>query len=183
MKIGKKLRALRKEKGLTLNELSEQSGVAVATLSRMEHDIMAGTLESHSNICKVLGISLSDFYKDLEYDSKTVSLVKKTTRTELFVHPKKSTIEMLVGKAMDKKMMPLMIKIQKGGQTHKEENKVGMEKFLYIIEGKILAKIGREEYDLSKGDSIYFDASLAHILYNKGKSNAQAVCVHSPPRL
>jgi mannose-6-phosphate isomerase-like protein (cupin superfamily) len=181
MKIGKKLKALRKERKMTLNELSKTSGVQVATLSRMEHDIMTGTLNSHINICKTLGVSLADFYRDLEYEHKTVSLVKRKQAHQSFVHPKKSTIEMLTTKAAEKKIMPLLIKIQKGGQTHKEENKPGTEKFFYVLEGRILAKIGKEEYKLSKGDSVYFDASLPHVFHNIGKSDSRTLCALTPP--
>lgn len=181
MKIGKKLKALRKEKKLTLKDLSEKSGVQIATLSRMEHDIMTGTLNSHIDICKALGVSLSDFYHDVESEHKTISLIKRREKRESFLHPRKSTTEILTTKITEKKMMPLLIKIQKGGQTHREENKPGTEKFIYILEGKVHAKIGKEEYNLSKGDSIYFDASLPHLFYNSGKTEARALCALTPP--
>lgn len=181
MKIGKKLKALRKERKLTLNELAKKSGVQIATLSRMEHDIMTGTLQSHINICKALGVSLADFYRDVEDEHKTVSLSKRRQKHPSFAHPKKSVIEMLTTRVAEKKMMPLLIKIRKGGQTHKEENKPGTEKFIYVLEGKICAKIGKEGYNLSKGDSIYFDASLPHTFHNLGKSESRALSMLSPP--
>ena len=181
MKIGKKLKALRRDRKMTLKELSEKSGVQIATLSRMEHNIMTGTLESHINICKALGVSLSNFYREVESEQKTVSLSKKTEKRESFVHPKKSTIEMLTSKVMDKKMMPILVRIKKGGQTHKEENKPGTEKFIYVLEGRIVAKIGKEEYNLAKGDSVYFDASLPHVFYNKNNAETLTLCVLSPP--
>lgn len=181
MKIGKKLKALRKARKMTLKQLAKKSGVQIATLSRMEHNIMTGTLKSHIDICKALGVVLSDFYRDLEYEHKTVSLTKEKEKRPSFIHPKKSTIEMLTTKVVDKKMMPLLIKFQKGGQTHKEENRPGTEKFIYILTGKIRAKIGKEEYNLSKGDSMYFDASLPHTFHNIGKTGAQVLCALTPP--
>ena len=90
MKLGKRLKALRKEKKITLKELSEKSGVQIATLSRIENDIMTGTLQSHINICRVLGISLSDFYRELENEAKTVSLTKEKEKHPSFVHSGKS---------------------------------------------------------------------------------------------
>ena len=181
MKIGKKMKLLRKEKKMTLNELSKECGVQIATLSRMENDVMTGTLESHMNICKALGVSLSNFYREVEYDNKTLSLVKEKEKRQSFVHAKKSTTEMLTTKVMNKKMMPLLIRIKKGGETHKEENKVDTEKFIYILEGRVHAKIGKEEYNLSKGDSMYFDASLPHILKNTGKNDVNILSVMTPP--
>jgi len=183
MKIGKKLKMLRKDRKMTLKELSEKSGVAIATLSRMEHDIMTGTLESHMNICKTLGVSLADFYRELESEYKTISFIKQKEKHEAFVHPKKSSIEMLTTRIMDKKMMPVLIRIKKGGQTHKEENKPGTEKFIYMLEGRITAKIGGTEYKLNDGDTLYFDGSLPHIFNNNEKKDAVLICIASPPSL
>nr|HPM43252.1 helix-turn-helix transcriptional regulator [Candidatus Omnitrophota bacterium] len=65
MPIGDVIHRFRKEKKLTLSELTERSGVALATLSRMENNRMTGTLESHIEICKALDSTLADLYKDL----------------------------------------------------------------------------------------------------------------------
>ena len=63
MSIGKTIHALRKENKMTLLELADKSGVALATLSRMENAKMTGTLESHMKICDALGIALPNFTK------------------------------------------------------------------------------------------------------------------------
>jgi len=147
----------------------------------MEHDIMIGTLESHVNICNTLGISLSDFYHEIESDAKSVSLVKEKEKHDAFVYLKKSTIEILTTNIKDKKIMPTLIRVMKGGKTHKEENKPGAEKFIYMLEGNILAEIGKERHKLSKGDSLYFDASLPHVFSNDGHTEAVAICALTPP--
>ena len=64
MHVGEIIHKLRKSKKMTLLELSNTSGVALATLSRMENGKMTGTLESHMNICKALEVNLPDLYKD-----------------------------------------------------------------------------------------------------------------------
>ena len=43
--IGKIIHKLRKDRKMTLVELAQKSGVALATLSRMENGRMTGTLE------------------------------------------------------------------------------------------------------------------------------------------
>lgn len=183
MKIGNRIRELRKEKDITLEELSEKSGVALATLSRMENDKMTGTLDSHNRICKALGISIAALYSELENESKTVEAVPKRKRTEHFVHAGKARYELLVMKTMDKKIMPLMIILSSGGETQKEQNKPGVEKFIYMMSGIFDAHIGNDTYILKRGDSLYFDASLPHSFKNGSKSESQAICVVSPPAL
>lgn len=181
MKVGKNLKLLRKSKKLTLKELSEKSGVAIATLSRIEHDIMIGTLKSHVNICKALEITLSDFYRDVESSSKTVSRIKKNERSISTVRQKEVRLEMLVTKTLDKKMAPMLLHISRCGRTQKEQDKPGVEKVLYLLEGSLIAEIGKQQHKLTKGDSIYFDASLPHIFVNGGRGEACAICVSSPP--
>lgn len=183
MKIGKRIRDLRKDKGITLEELSEKSGVALATLSRMETGKMTGTLASHNSICKALGISIAELYRKLEDDLKTVETVPKRKRTEHFVHANKAKYELLVTKTLDKKIMPLMIKLGTGGKTQKEKNKPGVEKFIYMISGMIEATVGDQVHTLRRGDSLYFDASLPHFFANKAKTETEAICIVSPPAL
>ncbi len=183
MKIGKRIRQLRKEKDITLEELSQKSGVALATLSRMENNKMTGTLESHNNICKALNVSLAELYRELEDEAKTVESVSRQKRTEHFVHSSRAKYELLVSKTLEKKIMPLMMKITSGGETQEEQNKPGVEKFIYMITGTMTAVVGDQEYALKKGDSLYFDASLPHVFRNNGKTDTEAVCIISPPAL
>ncbi len=183
MNIGSKIRQLRQDVGLTLEELSKKSGIALATLSRIENEKMIGTLESHMKISKALGITLPQLYAGLEGDKKEAVVQKETLRAEVFVHNKKSSSEMLTSKVLAKKMMPIMIKIQPNGATVKEESKLGTEKFIYMFDGEIEAVIGDEKFKLTKGDTLYFNASLSHQLKNIGNTEAKCICVSSPVSL
>jgi len=183
MDIGKTIRALRKEKETTLVELADKSGVALATLSRMENGKMTGTLESHMKICEALDITLPELYANLYAPRKSVELQKHNARTEVFIHDRRASSEMLASKVLNKKMMPVLIKLEKSGCTHKEETKYGIEKFIYVLEGKIEANIGIEKYTLGKNDSLYFESNVPHHIKNTGSSDARVVCVTCPPTL
>jgi transcriptional regulator with XRE-family HTH domain len=81
MKLGEKLKALRKQKDLTLDKLSELSGVAKATLSRIENGITTGNLNTHLKICDALGFNLGELYKGLENaEEKVVAFDEKTIK-------------------------------------------------------------------------------------------------------
>lgn len=183
MSLGKTIRALRKENKMTLLELAEKSGVALATLSRMENDKMTGTLESHMKICEALGVPLPDLYNNLFAPRKAVEMQKQKSRTEIFIHDEKASSEILASKILNKKMMPVLIKLSKGGCTHKEETRYGIDKFIYILEGKVEIELGAEKHTLSKNDSLYFGANMPHRLKNTGASDARIISVTSPPAL
>jgi len=183
MKVGEIVHKLRKEKKMTLLDLSEKSGVALATLSRMENGKMTGTLESHMNICRALEAPLTDLYKDLTSSAKKVEMQARDARTDVFIHDKRAKSELLSATSLNKKMMPTMIKISKGGRTHSEETKTGVEKFIYVLDGKLEANIGKEVFKLARGNTLYFESSVPHHFKNTGALEARLISVVSPPAL
>lgn len=179
--MGSRIKALRKKAGLTLNEVSKKSGVALATLSRMENGKMVGTLESHRAVCKALNASVTDLYKAIEEDSKTVEKIQLEERAEHFSSQKGVKYELLVSKPLAKNILPLMLTVIPGGGTKKEHTKPGVEKFIHVLKGSLEVSAGGKDYSLKAGDSLYFDSSLTHSLSNTGKVTAEAICFIAPP--
>lgn len=182
MNIGKRLRELRKNKKITLGELSKVSGVAIATLSRMETGKMPGTITAHENICKALGVALSSLYDKTTEDEKIIEVINGI-KTEHFKKAKGVKSEVLVTKPYEKSILPILLKINPKSSTLEEKDSIGTEKYAYIFEGKLEAKIGGKIYKLKKGDSIYFDASLPHSFTNQGKVTSSSLVVVVPKRL
>ncbi len=183
MLIGKKIKEVREAQHMTLTQLSQKSGVQLATLSRMENLKMTGTLESHSQIAKALGISLTDLYQNIDLESPPVDMQSPATTTDVFVHGDKSSYEILTTKVLSKKMMPVLLTIQPKGKTTLEQGRPDEEKFVYVIEGQISVTVGQETYTLPTGHSLYFGASLKHDFENKEKTQAKVLCVSSPVML
>jgi len=181
MEIGNIVKGLRKEKKMTLAELSAKSGVAVATLSRIENGKMTGTLDSHINISKALEVALPDMYRDLSDSRKTLEVREKRKGPEVLSHNKKFSSEILASNTLNKKMMPAMMRIEKGGATTRQETRIGIEKFVYIVEGKLEATIGKEKYNLTQGDTLYFESSIPHAFKNTGTGEARLISVTCPP--
>jgi len=183
MEIGKTIKELRKEKKVTLRELSEKSGVALATLSRIETGKMIGTVKSHNNIARALDVTLSDLYSGFEIKSERVEVKTQQKQTDVFIHNDKASYDILTKRVLSKKMMPIMLKLEKGAKTAVEQSQKGAEKFLYILEGHMQAIVDDKTYSLTKGDSFYFDASLPHYWKNASAKPARALCVITPPAL
>ena len=177
MRIGTVINKYRKEKRMTLLELSEKSGVALATLSRIENGKMTGTLKSHIRICEALDISLTDLYRELPSSKKTLEVKSNAAEPKVSVYDKKSSSVMLASNAKSKKMMPVMVSLPKGGHTNTEKDTHGIEKFIYVLDGKIEATISEEKFGLGSGDTIYFDSSVPHHFKNSGTSEARLISV------
>ena len=184
--VGDRLRVLRKSQKITLVELAKTSGVDSATISRIETGRMTGTLESHTRLARALGAKLTELYAGIEEarSRELISVQSAASRTDVYVHQAgKSSMAMLTTEVLKKKMMPVLIAIEPGGATHREETRVGTEKFLYVLEGEAEAKIGEAVHVLKRGSSLYFDASLPHALRNPGSRPVKCLSIVTPPVL
>ena len=183
MFIGKKVKELRKARKITLTGLAKKSGVQLATLSRIENLRMTGTLESHIKIAHALDIPLPQLYQEIIKEDKKIEVQTPKSLSDVFVHSEKSSYEILAPKVLSKKMMPTLLKIEPGAHTNAEQNPIGSEKFIYVLEGNIRVEIGEERHTLARRNSLYFEASLSHRLVNTGKSTARVLCVVTPVAL
>lgn len=180
MYIGQKIKELREARRMTLTELSLKSTVQLATLSRMENLKMTGTLESHINIARALEVGLAELYSNITTDDKRIDQKDPRAKTDIFLGSGKSSYEILTAKVLSKKMMPILLKIEPGGKTNLEQNPIGSEKFIFILDGKIEAHVENDTYSLSRHNTLYFDASLSHYFVNAGQSAARVICVGTP---
>lgn len=183
MLIGKQINKIRKSRKMTLIELSQLSGVQVATLSRIENEKMVGTLESHMCIAKALGIDITQLYKDQTPPLEPITVETQDSATEQFQHNERSSYEILTKKILNKKMMPILLRLEKDGETTIEQGHTGSEKFIYVLEGKIRISINSQSFILEKGHTLYFNASLQHQIRNSGEILARVLCISTPVQL
>jgi quercetin dioxygenase-like cupin family protein len=184
--VGERLRMLRQSQKLTLVELAKASGVDVATISRIETGKMSGTLESHVRLASALGLKLTDLYAGIEElrAKRAATLVPSAQRKDVYVHQAgKSSIALLTSDIMQKKLMPVLVTVEPGGRTQREEAKVGTERFLYVLDGTLEARVGEETHLLKRGSSLYLDAAVPHSFKNTGRVTAKFISVVTPPVL
>lgn len=181
--IGQSIRKLRKEKKLTLVEISKKTGVAQATLSRIETGSMIGTVESHQKIADVLGVPLSELYAGADSRHEKTNVMKHEEPKKVMHHAKNFQIELLTQESSKKKITPLLITLQPEAEMAQEKNEHGVEKFIYVLEGEIKVKMEKEEYPLKTGDTLYFDASFPHQICNMRHRSSRLLVTVSPSKL
>ena len=184
--VGARLRQLRTERGVTLLSLARASRVDAATISRIETGKMTGTLECHMALAAALGAKLSELYVGIDDErlKRAVTVQSAGQRSEVYVHGAgKSSIALLTTDVLKKQLMPLLVTIEPGGGTHKEEARAGTEKFIYVLEGTLEARVGDAVHRLRGGSALYLDGSIPHQLKNAGRSVAKCLVVVTPPVL
>lgn len=181
--LGERIKSLRKERRITLVEVAHKTGIDQATLSRIENGKMTGTLESHMKISEALGIRLPQLYEDLvsKVEEAQDKIAKK--KVESFSHSSGAVAELLTGGVLQKKMMPLLLKIKPKGSTEPEEYSALSERFVYILSGAVEVTLGEEKKVLKTGETLYFNAGQSHHFKNVSKSEARCLSIMTPVSL
>lgn len=181
--LGTRIRKLRKEKGLTLVEISKKTGIAQATLSRIETCMMMGTVESHEKIAEALGIGLAELYNGVDRRYEEILHLKKDQERKVAHHTSHTRVELLTPESSKKKITPLLITLSGDSKTSTESNERGVEKFFYVLNGSVKVLVDQKEYPLEEGETLYFDASLPHSIVNSQRVTAKILAAVSPSKL
>lgn len=183
MKVGSRVREIRKSKKITLVELSKTTGIAQATLSRIETENMIGTVESHRKIAEALGLSLAELYAPLDRRYEEILHSKKETPRKVVHQGRSCQMELLTQEVTKKKITPLLVTLNGNGKTGTEQNERGVEKFVWVLDGEVEVGIEKENYPLKNGESLYFDASLPHRFANPKTKTAKLFVAVSPSKI
>ncbi len=183
IKIGNRIRDLRKTKKVTLVELSKETGIAQATLSRIETGQMMGTVESHAKIAECLGLSLAELYAPVDRRYEEIAHLKKDTPRKAVHQARGWQTELLTQEVTKKKITPVLLTLSANSKTSQEENERGVEKFVWVLEGEVEAQVDKENYPLKTGETLYFDASFPHRIVNPKSRTAKVFMAVSPSKI
>lgn len=175
MNIGHKIKQLRVQKGLTLEELASRSELTKGFLSQMERDLTSPSIATLNDILEALGTSLSEFFKE-EKEEKVVFQKK-----DFFVDERENyTVNWIVPNTQKNAMEPILIELNSGGRSF-EVNPHSGEEFGYVIEGSIILVLGDNEYVVHKGETFYLNGKYFHCLKNEKKTSSKVIWISTPP--
>jgi len=178
IRVGERMKELRKKEGLSLSELATSSGVQIATLSRIEHDTMTGTVEAHAKIAYTLNTSLSDFYRGIKIESNPIKAPVEGKSLKVITQGDVSS-QLLTSDVSSKKLLPTLLTIKPYGKSTLDRTKFSAEEFVYMLQGTITVTVEDKTYKLSKGNTFYFNANEPHQFKNLSKIKAKLICVRT----
>lgn len=170
IEVGSRVKRLRTEAGLTLEEFAAQSGVSRAMLSKVERGEKSPTLAIIVRIAKGLNVSMSTLM-GAEPDPAQVTVIRKANRLA-FKDPETGfERHNLSPTHLDNDLEFLLHRIPPGESSGElPAYKVPTEKYLVVHEGQLTVQTGEANYVLETGDSFYFEVRDSYRLVNAGKT-------------
>ena len=181
LQIGPRIRALREAMGLSLRDLAERSTVSAPMLSQVERGETSPTLATAQRIAQGLELSLSQLLRLDESDGVTV--VRKDQRQPGGARQRGHAYEVLTpplpGQRAEVSQHTLQPDAATGGPGDPPMHEPGSRETAVVTDGTLRLVCDGVAYDLGTGDSVTFDADLAHHFENPGDTEAGFLAVVS----
>lgn len=173
IKIGSKIRRLRKLRGLTIEELAGNAGITKGFISQLERDLTVPSVTTLKQILDVLGVQLSAFFSDISERERNIFTQKDRT---LETTTSKYKIENLIPKLKYLEMEPTLLTLEPMVEykRHFEED----EGFGFVVKGNLELKINDETKIIKKGDCFYIFFDNSFSFKNLTKKQAEILLVN-----
>ena len=175
MDIGKRMKELRIQYGLTQQELADRSELTKGFISQLERDLTSPSIATLMDILQCLGTTTADFFTEAP-DEQIV--FGKADYFEKIDTDLKNEIKWIIPNAQKNMMEPILLTLEAGGETYPDNPHEG-EEFGYVLQGSIAIHLGNKLYRAKKGESFYFTPDKKH--YLTSKTGAIILWVSSPP--
>ncbi|HJQ96310.1 MAG TPA: cupin domain-containing protein [Acidimicrobiia bacterium] len=183
--IGDRLREERTKAGISQRELARRLGLSASLISQLESGQSKPSVGTLYAIVTELNLSLDRVIRGDDYDQGAQAATDNNGATSPLVRPgQRQAIELDSGvrweelSATSEHGVDFLLAIYEvGGASTPDESLMrhhGRE-YGYVISGTLGIRIGFQEYELEPGDSIAFDSTQPHRLFNKGDEPVQAI--------
>ncbi|MCP5086170.1 MAG: helix-turn-helix domain-containing protein [Rhodobacteraceae bacterium] len=177
--LGADLRALRRSRGLTLAELSENSGRSVGWLSQVERDISRPSIDELKALARALDVSVSLFFGRASAVADEEGYVVRSNARRSIGHRENGLIEELLSPDLTDDFEVVHSTFEAGAERHGFEIRLTQE-VGYLISGRLTLWVGAREFDLGPGDS--FRIRGEHYRWaNPHSEPAKVIWIIAPP--
>ncbi|WP_447528885.1 helix-turn-helix domain-containing protein [Vreelandella sp. TE19] len=180
LRLGARLKEIRLANQWTLEDVSQRTGLARSTLSKIENDQLSPTFTAVQKLMAGLNIDLPQLFTPPKREHYTMGRRDLTRSGKGQHHPTPTYEHELLGHHLaQKRMIPFKTIVRaRSFDEFQQWVRHDGEEFLMILEGEIL--LYSEFYApvaLSEGDSIYFDSDMGHALVSTGPVDAMVLSV------
>jgi transcriptional regulator with XRE-family HTH domain len=173
--LGKRVREIRNQQGMTLEELAERSGVSRAMLSKIERGENNPTLVVAVKVAVALGLTTAQLI-GVEEQKQAIKVPKD--RRISFVDPDTGFERQLFPAFEGRPLEFVRLVIPEGVSSGElPAHAIGYVKYIIMEKGTLRVVIGSQEYLLEEGDLFFFAADLPHRFDNVGAGSCSCYLV------
>lgn len=178
--IGWQVHAVREEKGLTIEDVSQRTGMSSKYLAQIEADRVSPPLGDLIRMAKALDMRLGRFISTGQV--KPFTVVRKDERRVISRYTSAQgdqygyTYESLAPDKKDRHMEPFAITLVPSDARAEPSTHAGQE-FIYVLEGAMEVILEDFTDVLYPGDSIYYDSTVPHLIRCHGDKETVILAV------
>jgi transcriptional regulator with XRE-family HTH domain len=156
-KLGPRIRKRRQGLSMTLQELSNASGVSIGYLSQVERDNAVPTLGTLAQIAAALHVGVDYF---IATPHQADSLTRAAERSRFSVAGTSIIYEQLGSEFPGHELTSFILHVPPGyaSETAQHEG----EEIIFILEGTVLQMVDGQEFVLNEGDSLHYLGDRPH---------------------
>ncbi|MBO4315493.1 MAG: cupin domain-containing protein [Prevotella sp.] len=186
--VGHKIKGIRESKNLSIEEISQRSGLSIEQITSIENDQNLPSLGPLIKIARALGVRLGTFLDDNDELGPVVCRAEERERDSSISFSndtadarKHMEYHSLAKQKAGRHMEPFIIDIQPSEEKNFKLSAHEGEEFIYVLEGEVEIEYGKEKYALKEGDSIFYDSIVEHHVHGAtGKSAKILALVYIP---
>lgn len=178
--VGHRVLRVRQEKGLTVKDVAQRTGLSSKYLVQIESDEVSPPLGALIRIAKALGMKLGRFISTGEV--KPFTVVRKDQRRVISRYTSAQgnqygyTYESLAPDKKDRHMEPFMVTLVPS-RAEKELSTHAGQEFIYVLEGAMEVILKDHTEVLYPGDSVYYDSTVPHLVRCHGDKKTVILAV------
>jgi transcriptional regulator with XRE-family HTH domain len=180
LSVGARVRAVREQKALSLEDVAQRTGFLESTIAQIESGEILPPLGDLVKLARALEMKMG--YLLVQGESKPYTVVHKKNRKPISRFGSQKTIrygysyESLAPEKQDRNMEPFLVTLEPTKEEEAPSTHEG-EEFIFVLEGEIEVLLGEKRELLQREDSIYYDSSLPHRVRALGAQSARIVAV------
>lgn len=180
--IGPKVRGLRKQAGLSLQQLAEQSNVSAAAIHKIEQSGMVPTITTLLKIAGALGRPVSYFVD--EADAAAEPTVSTPADLDRPIYTSHTGIELCgISGPYDRfQLAGARASVAPGANSGDALLEHPGEELVYVLGGELEFEVGGATYRLGPGDALHFRTVQPHSWRNPGRREATALWMALRPQ-
>ncbi len=182
LKIGYKIKTLRKQKNMTLKDLSKKMNLSISFLSGIERDVYSPSLETVLSISNIFRTTVAELLG--ESNKNKVKVIKKNNAHTFLTEDKKVKMVFLSKPVtIDTKLELKTIEVKPMYENKEFYHEHRGEEVVHVMDGVICMNVGGHVFELKRGDTVHFDSSILHGFGNRRNKSAKILIATSPPKL